>query len=119
MIILGGSIGVWLFYVQHQFEGAEWDHNERSDVTSAAIHGSSYYKLPKILQWLTANIGYHHVHHANPRIPNYFLSKCHEIDPAYNVVKPLKFFESFKTIRLKLWDEAQKKLIRYKDLKSV
>ena len=117
ILFVSAATGVWLFYVQHQFEGAHWDHDGKWDFTEAAIQGSSFYKLPKVFQWFTANIGYHHVHHANPRIPNYFLSKCHALTPDFKKVKPLTLIESIKTMRLKLWDETQRRLIRFKDLK--
>jgi omega-6 fatty acid desaturase (delta-12 desaturase) len=118
IVVMASALGVWLFYVQHQFEDTQFEKNASWDFTKMAIEGSSFYKLPKLFQWLTANIGYHHVHHANPRIPNYFLPKCHEATPDFKTVKPLTFINSIKTVHLKLWDEVQGKLIRFKDLKK-
>jgi len=83
--------GVWLFYVQHHFEGMYWARNEVWDPWRAALEGSSYYKLPKLLQWITGNIGLHHIHHVRPRIPNYELQRCYDEVPAMQVVKPLTF----------------------------
>jgi omega-6 fatty acid desaturase (delta-12 desaturase) len=80
---LSASFGMWLFFVQHQFEDTYWEHQEEWDYTYAALRGSSYYKLPKVLQWFTGNIGFHHIHHLSPRIPNYSLEKCHDENPVF------------------------------------
>ena len=105
MMTVTGGCGVWLFYVQHQFEDAYWVKGEEWDFTTAAMEGSSFYKLPKILQWFSGNIRFHHVHHLNPMIPNYNLEKCHKSDPFFDAAPVLKFFSSFKTINYRLWDE--------------
>jgi len=85
-----GAAGLWLFYVQHQFAGAYWAHSEQWSYTDAALQGSSFYKLPRILQWFTGNIGFHHIHHLSPRIPNYHLQQCHEADPFFKTIKRLR-----------------------------
>jgi omega-6 fatty acid desaturase (delta-12 desaturase) len=100
-----GALGLWLFYVQHQFEGAYWVRSEHWNYTAAALQGSSFYKLPRILQWFTGNIGFHHIHHLNPRIPNYHLQLCHEADPFFKTIKPVTLMQSFKALKYRLWDE--------------
>jgi fatty acid desaturase len=82
---LAGAAGLWLFYVQHQFQGAYWARTDKWNYTDAALKGSSFYKLPRMLQWFTGNIGFHHIHHLSPRIPNYHLQQCHEADPVLQV----------------------------------
>ncbi|GAA5496808.1 fatty acid desaturase [Rubritalea halochordaticola] len=114
---VAGSGGFWLFYVQHQYEDAYWEHAEAWEYTDAAIKGSSYYKLPKVLQWFTGNIGFHHIHHLSPRIPNYNLERCHRSHPMFEEVKPMTLFRSLKSISLRLWDEKTHKLISFGKLK--
>ena len=116
-ISVASSGGVWLFYVQHQFEDAYWERAENWDYTDAALKGSSFYKLPKVLQWFSGNIGYHHIHHLSPRIPNYNLERCHQSDPMFAEVKPTTLFGSLKLARLRLWDEASGKLVGFSILK--
>ena len=116
---VSGAAGVWMFYVQHQFEDVYWERRENWDFTAAAIEGSSFYKLPKILQWFTGNIGFHHIHHLSSRIPNYNLERCHHSHPMFSDVKPLTFFTSLKTLSLRLWDEQQKKLVGWKRMREV
>src|SRR6267154_1228448 len=101
---VAGSAGFWLFYVQHQFEGVYWEREEQWDYTAAALKGSSFYKLPKILQWLTGNIGYHHIHHLSARIPNYNLERCHKAHLMFQGVKPITLFGSLKSLRFRLLD---------------
>jgi omega-6 fatty acid desaturase (delta-12 desaturase) len=113
-----GAIGVWLFYVQHQFQGAYWARSEDWDYTAAALQGSSFYKLPKILQWFTGNIGFHHIHHLSPRIPNYHLQRCHEADPFFSRIRPVTLLSSRKSLTLRLWDEQQKAFVGFRQLKS-
>jgi omega-6 fatty acid desaturase (delta-12 desaturase) len=115
---VAGSAGVWLFYVQHQFEDAYWER-EDWDFTAAALKGSSFYKLPRVLQWFSGNIGFHHIHHLSPRIPNYNLERCHRSDPMFQDVKPVRLFASSKLITLRLWDEHAKKLIGFRHLKKL
>lgn len=118
-LMVGGSAGVWLFYVQHQFEGVYWERRDDWDYAAAALQGSSFYKLPRVLQWFSGNIGFHHIHHLSPRIPNYNLEKCHNADPLFQQVKPVTLFSSFKSFTFRLWDEQRGKLIGYRELKRV
>jgi len=116
---VAGSAGVWLFYVQHQFEGVYWERSEGWDYTTAALKGSSFYKLPKVLQWFSGNIGFHHIHHLSPRIPNYHLEKCHQAEPLFQTVKAITLFSSFKSFTFRLWDEQRRKLVGYGHLKLI
>jgi acyl-lipid omega-6 desaturase (Delta-12 desaturase) len=102
-----GALGLWLFYVQHQFEGAYWARSVDWNYTAAALQGSSFYKLPRILQWFTGNIGFHHIHHLSPRIPNYHLQRCHDADPFFETIKPLTLLTSLKCLTHRLWDEQR------------
>src|ERR1039458_8791936 len=117
VIMVSGTAGGWLFYVQHQFEGVYWDRSEEWDYATAALKGSSFYKLPKVLQWYSGNIGFHHIHHLSPRIPNYHLEKCHQSAPLFQTVKPVTFFASFKSLTFRLWDEQRQKLVGYRALR--
>jgi omega-6 fatty acid desaturase (delta-12 desaturase) len=119
VMAVGGGAGVWLFYVQHQFDGVYWERGEEWDYTAAGLQGSSFYKLPKILQWFSGNIGFHHIHHLSSRIPNYNLERCHRAHPIFNEVKPLTLFSSFKSFSLRLWDENRKKLVGYSHLREI
>jgi acyl-lipid omega-6 desaturase (Delta-12 desaturase) len=113
MMLLAGMAGTWLFYVQHQFNGTYWARGDQWDYAAAALQGSSYYKLPRILQWFSGNIGFHHVHHLSPGIPNYHLQKCHDAGPAFLRVKSLTLRSSLASISLRLWDEQSKRLVGY------
>ena len=115
---IAGAAGVWLFYVQHQFEDAYWEQGEEWDFTDAAIKGSSFYRLPRVLQWFSGNIGFHHVHHLSHRIPNYNLERCHRSDPFFSDVEPLSLFGSLKSLKFRLWDEATAKLISFSQLRK-
>lgn len=115
---LAGALGIWLFYVQHQFEGAFWARSAHWDYTSAALQGSSFYKLPRILQWFTGNIGFHHIHHFNPRIPNYHLQQCHEADPFFKTIKPVTLLASLKFLTFRLWDEQRNVFVGFRDLSN-
>jgi omega-6 fatty acid desaturase (delta-12 desaturase) len=117
MMVAGGA-GVWMFYVQHQFEDVYWERGENWSFTAAALEGSSFYKLPRILQWFSGNIGFHHIHHLSPRIPNYNLEKCHQADPLFQQVKPITLFSSLKSITFRLWDEKSRKLVGYGHLRK-
>lgn len=117
--IVTSSLGAWLFFIQHQFEDAYWANNDEWDYTKAALHGSSYYKLPKVLQWFTGNIGFHHIHHLSPRIPNYKLEKCHNENPELQTNTVLTLRSSLRTIFLSLWDEKRKKLVSFRQLKKL
>jgi omega-6 fatty acid desaturase (delta-12 desaturase) len=118
VMVIASTIGTWLFFVQHQFEDTYWADDDTWDYTLAALQGSSYYKLPKILQWFTGNIGFHHIHHLSPRIPNYLLEKCHNENPLFQQTVVLTLRSSFKSIFLSLWDEEQKQLIGFHHLKQ-
>jgi acyl-lipid omega-6 desaturase (Delta-12 desaturase) len=111
--ILAGSIGIWLFYVQHQFEDAYWQSAADWSYSEAALRGSSYLKLPRIMQFFTGNIGLHHVHHLNARIPNYNLQRAHDENPVFHQVPTLTLGDALRTVRLKLWDEELGKLVTF------
>ncbi|MHB8523892.1 MAG: fatty acid desaturase [Limisphaerales bacterium] len=118
MMVAGGA-GVWLFYVQHQFDGVYWERGEDWDYTAAALQGSSFYKLPRVLQWFSGNIGFHHIHHLSPRIPNYNLEACHKADPLFQQVKPVTLLSSFKSFTFRLWDEQRHQLVGYHHLRTL
>jgi omega-6 fatty acid desaturase (delta-12 desaturase) len=115
IIVIAGSVGTWLFYVQHQFERTYWEHTPQWDYTLAAMHGSSYYHLPRLLQWFTGNIGFHHIHHLSPRIPNYNLQKCHQHHPLLQRVVHLTLANSLSTVWLVLWDEERRRLVTFRE----
>ena len=119
VLMVAGSAGVWLFYVQHQFEGVYWERSDDWDYATAALKGSSFYKLPKVLQWFSGNIGFHHIHHLRPAIPNYNLEKCHKAVPLFQTVKPVTLFSSLKSLTFRLWDEQGHKLVGYGHLRTV
>ncbi len=119
VVIVASSAGVWLFYVQHQFEGTYWERNDNWDYVTAALKGSSFYKLPRILQWFSGNIGFHHIHHLSPRIPNYYLPKCHDAEPLFQTVKPITLVSSLKSLNFRLWDEHRQQLVGYGALRKV
>jgi len=118
VMAIAGTAGVWLFYVQHQFEGVYWERGQEWDYTTAALKGSSFYKLPGVLQWFSGNIGFHHIHHLSPAIPNYYLPKCHQADPLFQTVAPVTLFASLKALTFRLWDERRRKLVGYGALKA-
>jgi omega-6 fatty acid desaturase (delta-12 desaturase) len=115
--VVAATSGVWLFYVQHQYEGVYWEKHESWDYARAAVEGSSFYKLPKILQWFTGNIGFHHIHHLSPRIPNYNLEACHAEITMFDV-KSITLWQSLGCIRFRLWDEDNARLIGFSDLSA-
>ena len=117
--VVGATVGVWLFYVQHQFEDTYWEHKDDWDFAQAAMQGSSYYKLPLVLQWFTGNIGLHHIHHLSSRIPNYELQRCHDENPEFQQVNTITLFTSLKCISLRLWDEETQKLVGFGHLKTI
>jgi omega-6 fatty acid desaturase (delta-12 desaturase) len=119
VVMAAGSAGVWLFYVQHQFEGVYWERTDEWDYTAAALQGSSYYKLPKLFQWFSGNIGFHHIHHLSPRIPNYHLEKCHQAEPLFQKVKPVTLFASLRSFSFRLWDEQRRMLVGYRHLRTL
>jgi len=115
IIVIASSVGTWLFYVQHQFERTYWEHTPHWDFTLAAMQGSSYMKLPHVLQWFTGNIGFHHIHHLSPRIPNYNLEACHNQNPIFQRVTELTLRSGLKTMSLTLWDEERQRLVTFRD----
>jgi acyl-lipid omega-6 desaturase (Delta-12 desaturase) len=111
--MLAGAIGIWLFYVQHQFEDAYWQSASDWSYDEAALRGSSYLRLPKLLQFFSGNIGLHHVHHLNARIPNYNLQRAHDELPVFHQVPTLSLLDGLRAVNLKLWDEDRRKLITF------
>jgi acyl-lipid omega-6 desaturase (Delta-12 desaturase) len=111
--MLAGSVGIWLFYVQHQFEDAYWQSPPNWDYTDAALRGSTYLKLPRVMQFFTGSIGLHHVHHLNARIPHYNLQRAHDENPIFHQVPTLSLRDALGTVKLKLWDEQQGKLVTF------
>jgi omega-6 fatty acid desaturase (delta-12 desaturase) len=116
---LAGALGLWLFYVQHQFQGAYWSRSAAWNHTAAALQGSSFYKLPRVLQWFTGNIGFHHIHHLSPRIPNYHLQRCHEADPFFGTITPVTLFGSLKCLSHRLWDEQRNIFVGFHHLSTL
>ncbi|MDR0533919.1 MAG: fatty acid desaturase [Verrucomicrobiales bacterium] len=119
VVLVAGSAGIWLFYVQHQFEDVYWERTEAWDHTAAALQGSSFYKLPRILQWFSGNIGYHHIHHLSTRIPNYNLEACHNAHALFQSVKPVTLLSSLKSFKFRLWDEEGGRLVGYAHLRNI
>ena len=116
IIMIAGSVGLWLFYIQHQFENVYWVRHDSWDPMRVALEGSSYFKLPKILQWFTGNIGLHHIHHVRPSIPNYNLQHCQNAVPAFQTVKPITLKTSFRSLRLSLCDVKNQQLVGFRSL---
>ncbi len=117
--MIASTLGIWMFYVQHQYEDTYWHHHDDWDYYEASLYGSSYLVLPKPIQWLTANIGVHHVHHMSARIPNYRLQQVHDENPEFHVVTKVRFRDTIRLINLALWDEESRRLIRFRDLKKL
>jgi acyl-lipid omega-6 desaturase (Delta-12 desaturase) len=117
IIMMAATAGVWLFYVQHNFEGTYWARSQEWDYAATGLQGSSFYKLPKVLQWFTGNIGFHHIHHLSPRTPNYLLEKCHRENPYFEQVRPLTIGRSLKSLFFRLWDEEHQKMVGFGVLK--
>jgi omega-6 fatty acid desaturase (delta-12 desaturase) len=116
ILAVASSLGVWLFYVQHNFEGSWWVRHEQWDYARAGLQGSSFYKLPRLLQWFTGNIGFHHIHHLSPKIPNYRLEECHRDNPLFQV-SPLTIRTSLKSLTLRFWDEQEQRMVGIEALK--
>jgi len=112
-VLLAGSAGIWLFYVQHQFEDAYWESADGWSYADAALRGSSYLKLPKVLQFFSGNIGLHHVHHLSARIPNYNLQRAHDENPIFHQVPTLSMWDGLRAVRFKLWDEDSGRLVSF------
>jgi omega-6 fatty acid desaturase (delta-12 desaturase) len=113
VLLLSGAAGVWLFYVQHQFETAYWARSEAWTVERSAVAGSSYYDLPVLLRWFSGNIGYHHLHHMATRVPNYRLRECYDSHPRLRQVPRLTLWTSLRTARLRLWDAAAQRMVPF------
>jgi omega-6 fatty acid desaturase (delta-12 desaturase) len=118
ILLLGGAGGVWLFYIQHQFDPSYWARTEEWQSMEAAMRGSSFYKLPRVLQWISGNIGFHHIHHLRPRIPNYNLQQCLNETPELQLPDPLRLWPSLVSVRLKVWDEKEKILLTLRQMKE-
>lgn len=119
IFILSGSAGIWLFYVQHTFEDSYYEENQDWEYVKAAVEGSSFYKLPKFIQFLTGNIGYHHVHHLSPSVPNYKLEEVHNHTHLLQNVPTITLTTSLKSLRLRLWDEESKHFVSFKAIKGL
>jgi omega-6 fatty acid desaturase (delta-12 desaturase) len=111
--LIAGSVGVWLFYVQHQFEDTYWQNAGEWSYADAALRGSSHLRLPKLLQFFTGNIGLHHVHHLSTRVPNYNLQRAHDENPVFHDVPTLSLWDGIRAVRLKLWDEERRRLVTF------
>jgi len=118
VLVFAGAAGVWLFYVQHQFENTYWARDRDWSVERAAFEGSSFYDLPRILGWFSGDIGYHHLHHLASRIPNYRLRECFESDPRLRRAPRLTFWTSLGSARLRLWDEQAGRLVPFSKLSA-
>jgi omega-6 fatty acid desaturase (delta-12 desaturase) len=117
IFLLSGSVGIWLFYVQHTFEDSYFEEDKEWEYVKAAVEGSSFYKLPKFMQFLTGNIGFHHVHHLSPRVPNYKLEEAHKNTPPLQNVPTITLASSLRSLRFRLWDEKNKNFVGFKGLK--
>ena len=117
IVLIAASVGVWLFFVQHQFEHTFWERDEAWDHPEAALHGSSHYDLPRGLRWFTANIGIHHVHHLSSRIPYYRLPEVLRNHPELAAVGRLTLWKSFACLRLTLWDESRRRLVSFSEMR--
>jgi acyl-lipid omega-6 desaturase (Delta-12 desaturase) len=111
--MIAGAAGIWLFYVQHQFEDVYWDRHDAWKHPDSALRGSSHLKLPKVLQFFSGNIGLHHVHHMNPRIPNYNLQRAHDENPVFHNVPTLSLLDGIRALRLKLYDEQLGRMVGF------
>jgi acyl-lipid omega-6 desaturase (Delta-12 desaturase) len=118
IIIIAGALGVWLFYVQHQYDDTYWRNRGEWDYATSALLGSSYYKLPRVLQWFSGNIGFHHIHHLSPKIPNYKLQRCHEENPLFQESRVLGIWASLKTASMKLWDEERQRMVGFNHIST-
>ena len=116
LLAAAGAAGIWLFYVQHQFEGVYWARRDARDFVAAAMEGSSLYPLPRVLQWFSGNIGFHHIHHLAPRIPNYRLPKAYREQPLLQRVDRLTLLASLRSLRLRLYDEDARRLVGFREV---
>jgi omega-6 fatty acid desaturase (delta-12 desaturase) len=113
VMVIASAAGVWLFYVQHQFEGVYWERSQDWDFVEASLNGSSFYRLPRVLQWFSGNIGFHHVHHLSPAVPNYNLEKCHREERLFQSAKTVTLWTSAKSLSFRLWDEQRRVLVGF------
>lgn len=119
IMFIAGALGIWLFYIQHTFEDSYFKEESEWDYVKAAVEGSSYYKLPRILQWLTGNIGFHHVHHLAPRIPNYNLEQAHDLTPPLHQATTITIRESLASVKYRLYDPNQMKFVSFAEIKHL
>lgn len=119
IFLLSGMAGIWLFYVQHQFENSYFEDEADWSYVKAALQGSSFYRLPGILRWITGNIGFHHIHHLSPRVPNYHLQEAHHSHPALQSVATIGPLASLRSLRYRLWDEQAKTFVSFGELKRI
>jgi omega-6 fatty acid desaturase (delta-12 desaturase) len=115
---LAGIAGIYLFYLQHQYDDVIWVRKDDWDYKKMALEGSSFFKLPALLRWFTGNIGFHHIHHLGPKIPNYNLPKCYNDNALFQEVKPITFFQSFHSLKLRLWDEKSQQIVTFREMKA-
>ena len=118
ILYIAAISGLWLFYLQHQYENVTWFRNKDWNYRTVALEGSSFVKFPKLLQWFSGNIGFHHIHHLNARIPNYYLSKCYRENSLFKDVKPVTFLMSLRSLKLRLWDEKIQKMVAFNTLRQ-
>lgn len=116
IIFFAQMLGIWLFYVQHQYKDVMWERNETWAYRKAAMTGCSFLKLPRLLQWFTGNIGFHHIHHLSPRIPNYRLEECYNENEMFRKIKPVTIAEGIKALKYGLWDEKRRRLISFREI---
>jgi omega-6 fatty acid desaturase (delta-12 desaturase) len=119
LVVLAGGSGIWLFYVQHQFDDTYWEHTPEWRYDDAALVGSSHLALPRVLQFFSGNIGFHHVHHLDPKIPNYNLQRAHEEQPLLRSVPSMTFGDGIRAVRLKLWDEPAQRMVTWKQARAI
>lgn len=119
MMYVAASLGIWLFYIQHTFEDSYFEEDEKWHYVKAAVEGSSYYKLPRILQWITGNIGFHHVHHLAPRIPNYHLEEAHETTPPLHHATTINLWTSLDSLKYRLYDPDNQVFVRFRDVRHL
>ena len=115
VFLIASTVGTWLFYVQHQFEGVYWRRHEGWDFVAAALSGSSYLALPRVLQWFTGNIGFHHIHHLDPRIPNYHLERAHRELPLLHQVPVLRVRDTMRCLSMRLYDETTGQMVSFRE----
>jgi omega-6 fatty acid desaturase (delta-12 desaturase) len=116
---IAGAIGIWMFYIQHQFDEVYWERDPEWNYVASALLGASFYKLPRVLQWFSGNIGYHHIHHLSPRVPNYYLDQAHESSPLIQKwARQIELGEGFRSLRLKVWDESNRRMRGFPPVKA-